>query len=119
MRLKLDENLGRSPQRALREAGHDVEHVHDEGLSGEGDVRVWQQACAEGRMLVTLDLDFSDVRRFPPGSHPGILLHRPKSRSRDAVLRVLGRLVDEDALEGLAGCLMVADERGTTIRRPG
>jgi len=53
MRLKLDENLGRSPQRALREAGHDVEHVHDEGLSGEGDERVWQQACAEGRMLVT------------------------------------------------------------------
>lgn len=117
MRLKLDENLGRSPQAALREAGHDVEHVHDEGLTGAKDERVWQQACAEGRMLVTLDLDFSDVRRFPSGSHPSIHLLRPRRRSRDAVLRVISRLLAESFLDSAAGCLVVADERRTRIRR--
>jgi hypothetical protein len=29
---------------------------------------------AEGRLFVTLDLDFSDVRRYKPGTHPDILL---------------------------------------------
>lgn len=66
---------------------------------------------------MTLDLDFSDVRRFPPGTHPGILLLRPRSRSRQAVLEVLTRVIKEQPLETLQGCLVVADEILTRIRR--
>lgn len=72
----------------------------------------------EGRLFVTLDLDFSDVREFPPGTHPGILLLRPRNKSRDAVANVLERIVAERALEDLKGCLVVADELHTRIRRP-
>jgi hypothetical protein len=34
------------------------------------------RAQRAGRFLVTQDLDFSDVRRFEPGSHHGLLLVR-------------------------------------------
>jgi len=87
-------------------------------LSGENDEVVWQQACAEKRFFITLDLDFSDVRRFPPGSHPGILLLRCRSGSRQAVLDVLARVVREYPLATLRSCLAVVDERQTRIRRP-
>jgi hypothetical protein len=30
-------------------------------------------------ILFTLDLEFADLRKFPPGTHPGILLFRPHS----------------------------------------
>ena len=30
-------------------------------------------------MLFSLDLDFADVRRFPPGEHAGIVVFRPGS----------------------------------------
>jgi predicted nuclease of predicted toxin-antitoxin system len=40
---------------------------------------------AEGRLFVTLDLDFSDVRRYKPGTHPGIFL----IRVRVAAVRLL------------------------------
>ena len=116
--LKLDENLGHTHIRLLRSSGYSADRVYDEGLSGENDDIVWQRTCDEGRFFITLDLDFSDIRRFPPGTHPGILLLRPRSRGRQAVLTVLSRVVREYPLDTLKGCLVVADETRTRIRRP-
>ncbi|MFN4218957.1 MAG: DUF5615 family PIN-like protein [Candidatus Bipolaricaulia bacterium] len=93
--VKLDENLGLAAIALLRHAGYSAERVYDEGLSGAPDSAVWQRVCQEGRLFITLDLDFSDIRRFPPGTHPGILLLRAKDHSRAAVLRVLERVVRE------------------------
>lgn len=118
MLIKLDENMSVAHAEFLRQRGYDCDRVTDEGLSGADDEIVWQQACAEGRFLITLDLGFSDVRRFPPGTHPGILLLRSRSRSRQYVLDVLSRVVSEQPLETLQGCLVVADEMQTRIRRP-
>ncbi|WP_293019884.1 MULTISPECIES: DUF5615 family PIN-like protein [unclassified Moorena] len=101
--------------------GHALRTLHrvtDQGLSGADDEIVWQRVCNEGRFFITLDLDFSDVRRFPPGTHPGILLLRPSRRSRQAVLNLLSRVLNEQPLESLQGCLVVADEMHTRIRRP-
>lgn len=84
MLVKLDENLSQTHAEFLRKLGYNCHLVTDEGLSGADDEIVWQQVCVEGRFFITLDLDFSDVRRFPPGTHPGILLLRPRSRSRQA-----------------------------------
>ena len=113
MLVKLDENLSIAHANFLRNEGCDCDRVTDEALSGEDDEVVWQQACAEGRFFITLDLDFSDVRRFPPGTHPGILLLRSGSGSRQAVLDILVRVVREYPLETLQGCLAVADETQT------
>ena len=72
MLLKLDENLGRSHVELLRNAGRQADRVYDEGLSGETDSTVWEQVCAEGRFFITLDLDFADVRRYPPAHWPAL-----------------------------------------------
>ncbi len=116
--VKLDENLGQSAMELLQKAGYSVDRGTNEGLSGAKDPVVWQRVCQEGRFFITLDLDFSDVRRFPPGTHPGLLLLRPKDRSRDAVVRVLKRVLQEHPLSNLTGCLVVADEHRTRLRRP-
>jgi hypothetical protein len=63
-------------------------------------------------------LDFSDIRKFAPGTHPGILLLRPSSRGRQAVLALLTKVVNQYLLEDLRGCFVVVDERQTRIRRP-
>lgn len=116
--VKLDENMARSHQELLVNAGYVADRVTDQGLSGAADSTVWQRVVAEGRFFITLDLDFSDVRRFPPGSHPGILLLRPRSNSRDAVLDILKRVVFDHPLNSLTGCFVVADEKKTRVRRP-
>lgn len=114
--VKLDENLGLSHAELVRQAGHSVDRVTDEGLSGAGDPVVWQRGVAEGRFFITLDLDFADVRQFPPGTHPGLLLLRPRSNGRAAVTEVLERVLRDYPLDTLQGCFVVADLRQTRIR---
>lgn len=117
MTVKLDENMAQAHVEFLQQAGYNADRVTDEGLSGADDETVWEQVCAEERFFITLDLDFSDIRRFPPGTHPGILLLRSRNRSRQAVLEILSRVVQEQSLEKLKGCLVVADDIQTRIRR--
>lgn len=76
MKVKLDENLPPAATEALRFQGHEVDTVLDEGLGGKDDVSVWAAAQQEGRFFVTQDLDFSDARRFVPGTHHGIMVVR-------------------------------------------
>jgi predicted nuclease of predicted toxin-antitoxin system len=118
MQVKLDENLSNTHAEFLQQAGYDCDRVTDEGLSGATDEVVWQEVCREGRFFITLDLDFADIRKFPPGSHPGILLLRPSNSGLQTVLALLIRVLNEYSLEDLRGCFVVVDERQTRIRRP-
>ena len=77
MKIKLDENIPVDLAATLGES-NDVDTVQSEGLQGRDDRTIWAAAQAEGRFLVTQDLDFSDLRQFLPGTHCGILLLRPR-----------------------------------------
>jgi predicted nuclease of predicted toxin-antitoxin system len=68
--VKLDEDLSQTHVDFLNRTGYSAERVTDEGLSGAADAIVWRRAHSEGRFFITLDLDFADVRQFPPGTHP-------------------------------------------------
>lgn len=85
MKLKLDENLSCHLKSALIELGHDVLTAADENLLSRPDAEIAQSAKDEQRMLLTLDVEFADLRKYPPGSHPGVILFRPLSLSPLAV----------------------------------
>jgi predicted nuclease of predicted toxin-antitoxin system len=48
---------------------------------------------AENRILITLDLDFADIRLYPPSDHQGIWVLRPRSQSIDNVLSLVNGAV--------------------------
>src|SRR2546428_503914 len=66
MRLKLDENLDTRLSVLLRQAGHEATTVRDQGLHGTVDPEVYDHCISGGYVFVTLDLDFSNVLRYPP-----------------------------------------------------
>ena len=76
MKFKLDENFGTRTQHIFTETGHDVHTVREESLQGATDKRIYEICCDEERCLVTLDLDFTDVVRFPPQNAGGIVVIR-------------------------------------------
>lgn len=115
MRLERDENLGQRLRPLLAEHHHDVDAVVDEGLGGADDDAVAAAAQCEGRMLLTLDLDFSDIARFVPGSHPGIVVIRVPEPRPSLVTAVL---LARHSLDDLAGCTVIAQFGGVRVRRP-
>ncbi|MBI5181671.1 MAG: DUF5615 family PIN-like protein [Nitrospirae bacterium] len=82
MKFKLDENFGRRTQHIFRADGHDAQTVREEKLQGASDHHLYEVCCAEQRCLITLDLDFADIIRFPPAKAGGIVVIRvPKNPS--------------------------------------
>ena len=117
-RFLVDEDMPRSTAKALRQIGHIAEDVRDVGLRGHSDQEVFDYAQAQGATLVTSDKDFSNILRFPPGTHSGIIVVRvpdelPTSKVNQEVLNALGRLAGEE-LEGL---LIVVEVGRVRIRR--
>lgn len=74
----------------LRLAGHDVETVFQEHLSGARDEIIFEACVRESRCLLTLDLDFADVTRYPPHTSAGLAVLR---LPRGATLRTLEQFV--------------------------
>lgn len=116
MRIKLDENLPVTLAQRLTTLGHEADTARDEGLCGRDDATIWEAAQREGRFLVTQDLDFSDIRKFLPGKHCGILLVRMQMPGLTALEnRVAGIFQNED-VSAWAGYLVIATDRKLRIR---
>jgi predicted nuclease of predicted toxin-antitoxin system len=93
MRGKVDENMPIESAALLRAAGWECDTVLDEALGGAEDPEVGARCQAEGRVLFTLDLDFADIRAYPPSAYAGIVVFRPATPSRDGVLALLTLLI--------------------------
>jgi predicted nuclease of predicted toxin-antitoxin system len=93
MRGKLDENMPAESADILRAAGWERDTVFDEALGGAEDPDLAARCQAEDRVLFTLDLDFADIRAYPPGAYVGIVVFRPFKPSRDSILGLLQKAI--------------------------
>ncbi len=118
MKIKLDENLPVRLTAVLASLHHDVHTVAEENLSGGSDRDVWEAAQRDERFLITQDLDFSDLRRFAPGTHHGILLVRLRSPDRQSLIRRTQEIFQHEEVSRWAGCFVVATDRKIRIVRP-
>ena len=118
MRLKLDENLSRHLEPIVAALGHDVMTVADEELLAQPDTAVAEASRREERMLFTLDLEFGDLRKYRPGSHPGIVLFRPRSFGPLAVNQFVERFVRDTDVSEFGGCVVIVEPSRVRIRRP-
>ena len=104
LRFLVDEDLPRSPARSLTAAGFEAADVRDVGLRGATDDVVFARSVEQRRSLLTGDLGFGNLLRFPPGSHAGIVVVRyPNDVSPgtlvDAVVGAMRR-VEEAEIDG-------------------
>ncbi|MEI2706746.1 MAG: DUF5615 family PIN-like protein [Ilumatobacteraceae bacterium] len=118
MKIKLDENIPGAVAGVLRSRGHNVDTVLEESLGGRDDPTVLGAAMDEGRLLLTLDRGFGDVRAYAPGTHPGIIVLRPDDQRVPTVVAMVEMIVDHHDVDELAGCITVVQRNVLRVRRP-
>jgi len=116
MRFKIDENLHDDVATLLVDHGHDAETVRAEGLRGCEDPILAGRCRAENRAILTADLDFADVRAFPPADYAGILVLRVSNQSRRHVMNVMLRVLELFERETIAGRLWIISDGDVRIR---
>jgi predicted nuclease of predicted toxin-antitoxin system len=116
VKFKLDENLGEGVSRRLTAAGHDVSTIVDQQMAGAADAVVYRTCSDEGRVLVTLDLDFANPFVFDPRPTAGIIVLRlPKMHGPSDVAAMLDQLVIVASDRDVEGALWIVSVRG--VRR--
>jgi len=119
MKIKLDENLGHSVVQVFRKAGHDVETVRQENLSGTSDRRILEICQAEERCLFTLDLDFSNPLIFDPAFYHGIaVLKVPANPTYQDFLAYSENLICGLSLDNIRGKLWIVQRDRIRVYQP-
>ena len=108
MRLKTDENLGLNVVETLRQAGHDVLSVADQGIQGAPDRTLIDLCRIESRGLVTMDLDFGNPLIFRPSDYGGIaILRLPRGGTPDDLRDAVRTLISGLGQDAIAGKLWI------------
>jgi predicted nuclease of predicted toxin-antitoxin system len=120
MRFLIDANLPRAAILVCQKFGHQVEFARDIGLAAASDAQIAERARESGAALLTRDLDFADVRRYPPDQYSGIVVLRlPDTTVALEIARVLERfLMEPRFLEPLAGRLAIVEMDRVRFRPP-
>ena len=120
MKFKLDENLGVSAVRAFEEAGHDTSTVQRQAMAGADDAAVFRICGAEGRILVTLDLDFANPLNFDPRGTAGLaVLRLSRSPSPSELLLAISALLEAVRDRSIKGSLWIVRPERIRVWQPG
>ena len=119
MRFKIDENLPTDICKLLRDEGHDALSVFDQNLSGEPDTHIASVCKQENRIIITLDLDFANIQKYPPTNYPGIIVIRVKQQDKFSLINVFQRFMPIFKTENPANQLWIVDEKNIRIHDSG
>ena len=94
----------------LQDKGHDAVHASAVGLSSRPDSEILDRARAEGRIVVTSDLDYPRLLAFLKADNPGVILFRGGSYSDAEMLALLDRVLGQGAELDLEHSITVVDQ---------
>ncbi|MFQ6059237.1 MAG: DUF5615 family PIN-like protein [Anaerolineae bacterium] len=104
-------------QAVLRSWHHTVETAQDAGLLGQDDSVLLAHAVQQGQILITNDLDFGDIRHYPPLHHCGVIVLRIRPKSADRVHTVLRRFLATTTQQEMRRALVIVDAVKYRVRR--
>jgi predicted nuclease of predicted toxin-antitoxin system len=120
MRFLIDANLPRTVIAVVRSLGHHAEFARDIGLGSATDDQIAKHALHYRAALLTRDLDFADIRRYPPDQYSGIVVLRlPDTAVAEEIAAVLKRFLSEPGfIASLAGRLAIVEGDRVRFRPP-
>lgn len=118
LKFVIDEDMPRSTGKILKEQGYGVKDIRDYGLRGADDQEIYQFAQREQAILITGDMGFGNILRFPIGKHFGIVIaHFPNEMPTKEINRQLTEGLRDLSDNDFRGNLIVLEPGKIRIRR--
>jgi predicted nuclease of predicted toxin-antitoxin system len=116
--MKFLADMGISPRSTafLRSQGHDAIHLHDASLDRLSDASILSKALDEGRVVLTHDLDFSDLVAASRARLPSVVTFRLRNMSADHVNRYLQLILADYQERLIAGAVISITEGQIRVR---
>lgn len=120
MRFLIDECVLGKTVRLLRDSGFKVTTIQELGKSSATNGTVIKTAFQEKAVIITNDLDFGNLILYPLGSHPGIIVLRPRLDTAEAiedVHKILLRLLEELTPAEIKESLIIVDRNKYRLKK--
>ena len=117
--MKFLADMGISPRAVeyLRTVGHDAVHLHELGLDRMADSEILTKARAEGRVVLTHDLDFGDLLAASQAVLPSVVIFRLPDMRPGSVIRHLDAILAQHLQALESGAILSVSERRVRLRR--
>jgi predicted nuclease of predicted toxin-antitoxin system len=117
MRLLADLHVAPRTVDFLRQLGHDVRRVTDVLPANAGDPQIIEFARSDQRVILTQDLDFSDIIALSAQSQPSLISLRLANSRIDHVNSVLAAVLPVVEADVIAGAIVAVREESIRVRR--
>jgi len=119
MRFLVDEDLPRAVDNLLKQYGHEVVDVRDIGLRGAKDGEIAHYARSRNLCILSGDLGFCDIRKYPPSEYAGLAVIRiPRGATANFIVRLLESFLKKDKLiSELVGKLAIVEIERIRVRK--
>jgi predicted nuclease of predicted toxin-antitoxin system len=101
----------------LSQRGHDAVHAQEIGLATVGDSLILARARNEGRIVITVDLDFGRLLAMSEAEGPSVILFRGGNYSEIEMQNLLARVLDSVSEEAMAKAICVVDRKRIRVTR--
>ena len=118
IRLKLDENFPPDTVHIFREHDIDASSVYEQDMCGYPDTEVFKICKDEKRALITFDLDFANIIRYPASETNGVIIVRSKKKiNLEEITHICHKLVQLLLQNDLKGKLFIVEDTKIRVRK--
>lgn len=117
--MKFLADMGISPRTVnwLKNRGYDAVHLIEEGLERLPDDEILVKARNEGRILLTVDLDFGYLLAVSGEQLPSVILFRLGNESYEIILERLNEVLSLCAEDLAVGAIISVTDETHRVRR--
>ena len=116
--MKFIADMGVSPLTAkkLKEAGYDAVHLSEQGLMRMPDSQIMAKAKQESRIVLTFDLDFTDLLAASKDNLPNVIIFRLKKTRPSFVNSRLFTVLSECTENLKKGAIIIVEDHRYRVR---
>jgi predicted nuclease of predicted toxin-antitoxin system len=116
MRFLADMGISKKSVIWLRNQGYDIIHLSEQGLQCMLDEDIFMKAKDENRVVLTMDLDFSQIVAASKSTLPSVIVFRLSNERSENVNKKLEELLNKFSDDIKEGSIISVSENNIRIR---